>query len=85
MSTLQSAHITASIMYKSEKGYLDELCINIPNLSDVAVFIPHIGETFIDRKRNEEYEVQDVIRSLYGNEYVIQVQLKKRERKRYRL
>ena len=72
-------------MYKTEKGYIDDLCVNIYNLSDAAVFVPSVGETFIDRKRNQEYEVEDVIRSFYGNEYVIQVMLKTRERRKYRL
>lgn len=86
MYTSRNRNITVSLMYKREQeGYIDELCINIPNISQAAGLIPNIGETFIDRKRNKEYEVEDVIRSIDGDEYIVQVQLAERERKKYRL
>ena len=74
-----------SIIYSSEMGYLDELCLSMPDISRASAITPHIGETFIDRKRKEEYEVKDIIRSFNNGEYIIQVQLKKREHKRYNI
>lgn len=82
---ISKRNITVTLMHKSETGYLDELCIHLLDISQAAVFVPNIGETFIDRKRNKEYEVKDVIRFIDGDEYIIQVQLVKRERRKYRL
>lgn len=85
MFTPYSRNITVALIYKKGKEHIDELCLSIPDISKAAILVPNIGETFIDRKRNEEYEVEDVIRSIDGDEYIIQVQLKKREHKKYRL
>ena len=75
--------LTVSIIYTNGKEWIEKLCRRFGDTCQASVFVPNIGETFIDHKRNEEYEVKDVIRSLRGDEYVIQVQLKVREHKKY--
>lgn len=76
--------MTAYMIYKCGSNYIDELCCTSVDLTKLCVFIPHIGETFIDKKRGVEYEVADVIR-IYepNNEYGIQVMLKQREKRKY--
>ena len=47
--------------------------------------IPHIGETFIDKRNNIEYEVKDVIRSINEDwEYGIHIMLTQRTVKKYK-
>lgn len=74
------------IIYTDGNYYIETLCINKIELNKVNVFIPNIGETFIDKVRNIEYEVKDVIRSINAqNEYGVQVFLKKRTERKYKL
>jgi hypothetical protein len=75
--------ITSFIIYTDGSRYIEHLCLkNIP-LAKSNIFIPNIGETFIDRIMNIEYEVKDIVRTFDGNEYGVQVQLKRREKKKY--
>jgi hypothetical protein len=77
--------MTAFIIYKTDIGWIDELCLSNVELNKINIFIPNIGETFIDKKRNVEYEVKDVIRSFNSyNEYGVQVILKQREKRKYK-
>ena len=77
--------MTACIIYTDGNNAIRELCFGNIDLVKSNFLIPHIGETFIDRIRNVEYEVKDVVRSIHLNdEYVIQVFLKKREIKKYK-
>jgi hypothetical protein len=77
--------ITGCIMYTTDKnGWIDDLCVNNVELNKTAILIPHIGETFIDKSRNVEYEVKDIIRFFDGKEYCIQVRLHERERRKYK-
>jgi hypothetical protein len=52
-------------------------------LTKSNIFIPNIGETFIDRSVGIEYEVKDIVRTFDGSEYGVQVQLKRREKRKY--
>lgn len=77
--------MTACVMYITDKGeHINSLCWDNIDFSKVAIFIPHIGETFIDRNRNVEYEVKDIIRVLDGSEYRVQVCLHEREKRKYK-
>jgi hypothetical protein len=71
-------------MYVEWPNPIRELCIKNIELSKSNIFIPHIGETFIDKKRNVEYEVKDIVRTYHSdNEYGVQVMLKKRANRKY--
>lgn len=73
------------IIYTDGNYYIETLCIKKVELNKVNIFIPNIGETFIDKVRNIEYEVKDVIRSINTqNEYGVQVLLKKRTERKYK-
>lgn len=76
--------ISVFIIYKSETETVSKLCIKNTDIAQVSILVPHIGETFIDRNKNIEYEVKDVIRSIYNNEYGIQVYLQRRDNKKYK-
>ena len=77
--------MTVFIIYNCGDTYINELCLNDVNLHQASVFIPQIGETFIDKKRNVEYEVKDIIRSInLANEYGVQVLLQRRTEKKYK-
>ena len=82
--------LTGFMMYTVDTGEcIDHLCLSNIDLPKIAIFIPHIGETFIDKTTNIEYEVKDVIRTLHNNrrdscEYGIQVYLTKREKRKYK-
>jgi hypothetical protein len=70
------------------KKHISDLCVSgsSQQIPIMNVLIPHIGETFIDRKNKVEYEVKDVIRTYWTDEeeYDIEVKLKRRETKKYR-
>lgn len=80
------------IMYIDEEGnYISNLCVKANCLSANAnimmsrlFFIPNIGETVFDKDNNIEYEVKDVLRTIGGDEYGIQVRLRKREKNKYK-
>lgn len=76
--------MTAFIIYTNGKRDINELCVNIADLSSAHILIPHIGETFIDKIRGVEYEVKDIVRTLRYNEYGVQVMLERREKRKYR-
>lgn len=72
------------ILYTDGINYIRSLCLSNVELNKINVFIPNIGETFIDKVRNIEYEVKDIIRSIDSHdEYGIQVLLKKRTERKY--
>ena len=76
--------MTGCIMYTTDKNrYIDKLCVSGIDLTKIAIFIPHIGETFIDRNSNVEYEVKDIIRALDGDEYIVQIHLHERSKRKY--
>lgn len=77
--------MTVSIIYKHETGYIDELCVGEINITQASALIPHVGETFIDRIENIEYEVKDIVRTFNGKEYLIQVCLRRREKNKYKM
>ena len=79
-----TASITVSIMYTHETGRISGLCVNAMNVSQISVLIPHIGETIIDAIEHVEYEVKDIIRMFNGNEYLVQVYLKRRTKNKYK-
>lgn len=62
---------------------IDKLCVEV-NSCNSSVFIPNIGETVLDKDNNIEYEVKDVLRTISGDEYGIQVRLRKREKNKYK-
>lgn len=68
------------IIHRCDNRPIEELCLKCG--SGYAMLIPHIGETFIHN--NTEYEVVDVIRVFRAFEYLIQVELERREKRRYR-
>ena len=80
------------IIYIDEaENYIDNLCVKADFLEpNIAItmsrlfFIPSIGETVLDKDNNIEYEVKDVLRTIGGDEYGIQVRLRKREKNKYR-
>jgi hypothetical protein len=74
---------TAFLIYTDGTRYLEHLCLNNIPLAKSNIFIPNIGETFLDKVAGIEYEVKDVVRSFDGAEYGVQVQLKRREKKKY--
>ena len=78
--------MTAYIIYTDGNQNIDELCVYNIELTKANVFIPHIGETFIDKIRNVEYEVKDIVR-IYNShdEYGVQVMLAKRENRKYKV
>ena len=77
--------MTAFIIYTDGKYNINELCVSNVDLTKLNFLIPHIGETFIDKKRNVEYEVKDIIRTYHpSDEYGIQVMLEKREKRKYK-
>ena len=70
------------IIHRCDNVPLEELCFTCG--SAYAMLIPRIGETFIHKPSNTEYEVVDVVRIFRrDNEYGIQVELKKREKRKY--
>lgn len=72
------------IIFKTENGHIDELCVKGFNPSVGSFLIPNVGETFINRITDKEYEVKDVIRSFDKNgEYGVQVMLKERKESKY--
>lgn len=82
--------MTVFIIYTDtdNKKPISDLCVSgsSQQISIMNVLIPHIGETFIDRKNKVEYEVKDVIRTYWTDEeeYDIEVKLKRRETRKYR-
>lgn len=77
--------MTAFIIYTDGKNNIDELCVGNIDLVKSNILIPHIGETFIDKKRNVEYEIKDIVRSYNSNdEYGVQVMLERKEKRKYR-
>ena len=77
--------MTAYIIYTDGKQNINELCVGNIELTKANVFIPHIGETFIDKNRNVEYEVKDIVRTYNSNdEYGVHVILARREKRKYR-
>jgi hypothetical protein len=77
--------MTAFILYTDGKHDIDGLCIKNVELNKINIIIPHIGETFIDKVRNVEYEVKDVVRTYNAyNEYGVQVMLERREKRKYK-
>ena len=78
--------MTAYIIYTDGKQNINELCVGNIDLTKANVFIPHVGETFIDKTRNVEYEVKDIVRSYnLHDEYGVQVMLAKREKRKYKV
>lgn len=75
--------ITSFLIYTDGTRYLEHLCLNNIPLAKSSIFIPNIGETFIDRSVGIEYEVKDIVRTFDGSEYGVQVQLKRREKRKY--
>ena len=76
--------MTAFIIYTDGKHNISELCVNVMDIRS-NILIPCIGETFIDKKRDIEYEVKDIIRTYNSsNEYGVQVMLKRREERKYK-
>lgn len=81
------------VMYIDEEGNcISNLCVKADFLSKNAnimtsrlFFIPNIGETVLDKDANIEYEVKDVLRTIGGNEYGVQVRLRKREKNKYEI
>lgn len=74
--------MTFYIIHRCDNKPLQELCFNCG--SAYSMIVPHIGETFIHMPTNTEYEVIDVIRIFRReDEYGIQVELKKREKRKY--
>lgn len=77
--------MTAYIIYTDGKQNISELCFGNIDLTKSNVFIPHIGETFIDKRRNAEYEIKDIVRSYNSHdEYGVQVMLERREKRKYK-
>lgn len=77
--------MTAFIIYADGKHFINKLCLSDVELNKINIFIPHIGETFIDKINNIEYEVKDVIRTIsVDDEYGVQVVLKKRIETKYK-
>lgn len=77
--------MTAFVIYSCGNHFINRLCLSSVELNKVNIFIPHIGETFIDKINNTEYEVKDVVRTIdANNEYGVQVVLKKRTETKYR-
>lgn len=79
--------MTVYIIYKCGRSYIKELCCKSADLTQLNVFIPHIGETFLDMTNKVEYEVQDIIRSYNSddNEYGIQIILNQRKINKYKV
>ena len=71
------------LIYASDTEIINSLCIGNLEWDKAAPLIPRIGETFIDDDR-KEYEVVDIVRSLKGNEYTINVRLCRRDIKKYK-
>lgn len=77
--------MTAYIIYTDGTHNIRELCINNIEFNKISIFIPSIGETFVDRVRDVEYEVTDVVRMYtLDNQYGVQVMLQKREKRKYK-
>ena len=77
--------ITGCVIYKDDKGnYIESLCMRDIDFTKTTFLVPHIGETFIDKVRNIEYEVKDIVRTFDGEENCIQVRLHEREIRKYR-
>lgn len=73
------------ILYSEGNNYIRQLCISEIDPTQADILIPHIGETFIDKVTDIEYEVKDVIRSIDAmNEFGVQVLLKRREKRKYK-
>ena len=78
--------LTGFILYSVDDGnYIPELCLKDINLFKSNILIPNIGETFIDKTSNTEYEVKDIVRTFDGKEYGVQVHLKHREKNKYKM
>lgn len=77
--------ISGFIIYTDGKHHISELCVQNIDLQKANILIPHIGETFIDKQNNStiEYEVKDIVRTFDGKEYGVQVQLRKRDVRKY--
>lgn len=74
------------IIYQTDTGHdIKQLCAQNIDFTKTNVMIPHIGETFIDKRNNIEYEVKDVIRSINEDwEYGIHIMLTQRTVKKYK-
>jgi hypothetical protein len=76
--------MTGFIIYTDGKRNINQLCFSNIDFAKSNIIIPHIGETFIDKTRDVEYEVKDIVRTYNSNdEYGIQVMLKRRETRKY--
>ena len=77
--------ISCFIIYTDGKHHISELCVHNIDLQKSNILIPNIGETFIDRQNGSavEYEVKDIVRTFDGKEYGVQVQLRKRDVRKY--
>lgn len=77
--------MTAFIIYTDGNTNINGLCWSNVELNKMSMFIPHIGETFIDKNKNVEYEVTDIVRTYNSkDEYGVQVMLERRLKRKYR-